>query len=99
MTKVDDLVTAEVDKLLKELQKNEREIKKSEREAIKLEKKIDGLHMDRRRIRTDLEKARNQLSTLKRYVWQSDNPNIVTLRNEILMAAKLIKDQGKQENG
>lgn len=45
-----------------------------------------------RLLKINLTDAKKQAGMLKKFVWTSDNPNIVELRNELLLVAKLTKD-------
>ena len=91
----DDIVNAEVDAIQKQIDKA--------REARSgISKKIKDHEAERRRLsgrseqlKKSLEHAKKESTRLKRFIWLSDNPNIVELRNQILLAAKLIIDQPK----
>ncbi len=89
---VKDMAFAEVQTIEKSIKKTVKEIRDSSNEIDRLEVKVDKLHDRHDRQKKSLEKAKRQATDLKRFVWTSDNPNIVELRSELLLAAKLLKD-------
>lgn len=90
-----DLTNTEVDAIQKKIDKALSDFDKAEQDQQAIYKKKEKLADKRRNLEKILKKAKNELTRLKRFVWTSDNPNIVELRNQILLAAKLIIDQPK----
>jgi len=95
---VNDLITTEIDSIEKNLRRIHREMKKAVREIEKQRKILGDLESQQWSAEKNLKTAKNQLTKLKRSVWNSDNPNIVELRSQLLLAAKLIQDHEKQAN-
>ncbi len=81
----DDVAQAEVDAVQKTIDLNKDQL-------IAAERKVSFLEKQREKLFVDLEVAKKQATHLKKFIWTSDDPNIVELRNQILLAAKLIKD-------
>jgi len=90
---IDDMINTEVTKIEKNLENVREKISECENEIAIKKQKIRQLLEIEARYERDLEKAKKQMTKLKRSVWTSDNPNIVELRNQLLMTAKLIDDQ------
>jgi len=70
----------------------EREIKKTQKQIVNLVKKEGQLDDELTDAEKSLTKTRRSAAKLKKSVWSSKDPNIVELRNQLLLAAKLIKD-------
>ena len=90
--KVKDMAFAEVQEIEKEIKKTCTEMDSAQATILRMETRIDNLDDkldDQRRL---LRKAKRQAADLKKFVWSSDNPNIVELRGELLLTAKLIQD-------
>ena len=95
----DDLANAEVDavqKRIDSLQSKDKKIKKQIQSLYTERERLEG-QIDR--ARDSLSKAKKQSAKLKKLVWTSDNPNLVDLRNQILLAAKLIQDDQITKKG
>ena len=75
---------SEVEQIDLELQDIEEFIKNRNQEINDSEKRI-------RKMRRELETQRNKMKALKAYVWKSIDPDVVRLRNELLMVVKLLK--------
>ena len=87
-----DAILAEVNAAERLVKKNQAQIRKAEREILKLESSISDLEIQQKTLIKNFENAKKQSARLKKFVWVSDDPNIVELRNQIMMAAKLIQD-------
>lgn len=81
----DDVSKAEIESIENNMIQTKEKMTILAEKHARLRVKYDGLE-------EDLDKARKQATNLKKFIWTSDDPNIATLRNEILLAAKLIKD-------
>lgn len=88
----DDLINAEVDAIQKKIDKTLSDFNKAEQDQQTIYNKKEKLTDKRRLLEKSLKKAKNESTRLKRFIWSSDNPNIVELRNQILLVAKLIID-------
>ena len=88
----DDLASAEVDAIQKRIDKTEEERSRIIQQIEDLESKWQKLSDKNEQLQASLKKAQKQFTQLKRFNWTSDNVNIVDLRNQLLLAAKLIKD-------
>ena len=95
MTKqsADDIINRQVLTIENDIAMINDDIHKTKDTIRKLDRKLEGLTDKRARLKKELDKAKTEMTALKRFVWQSDNPSVVALRNEVLLAAKLIKDQ------
>ncbi len=90
--KVKDMAFAEVRAIEKEIEKTRTEMSNAVKTISRLEIKIDNLDDKLEVQNRSLRKAKRQAADLKKFVWSSDNPNIVELRGELLLTAKLIQD-------
>jgi len=88
----DDLAYLEIDAAEKKVTSIESEIERIEKQIISLAKKGDKLENELRDAEKTLGKTRRSAAKLKKSVWSSKDPNIIDLRNQLLLAAKLIKD-------
>ena len=88
----DDLAYLEIAAAKKKVISIEREIKKIQKQVISLGKKVDRLEDELCDAEKTLGKTRRSAAKLKKSVWSSKDPNIIELRNQLLLAAKLIKD-------
>ncbi len=87
----DDLANLEIKAAEKRVKSVKREIKKIRKQMENLDTKNSELFGDLRDAEKALRNAESQAATLKRSVWSSKDPNIIELRNQLLLAAKLIK--------
>lgn len=87
-----EITEAEVIAAQKEVNKNERQITKAEKQRDQLRKDIDRLENKQYDLVKTLERVKKESAQLKKFIWTSDDPNIVILRDQLLLAAKLIKD-------
>ena len=101
MTKLSDkdFINAEVITIEESLANKDSEIDEvteeyllARRQASKLDRHGDELRIQRKQLESDLKRAKDDLGKLKRSVWISDDPNVIELRNQLLLAAKLVKD-------
>lgn len=46
-------------------------------------------------MREHQKRVDTEISNLRRYVWESDVPEVIDLRNELLLATKLTKEDSK----
>lgn len=88
----DDVANAEVEAIQAHIEKTEDEERKIIRRIERSESDLRRVHRDLEELWKSFHKAKKQVTELKKFVWKSNNPNMVALRNEILLAAKLIKD-------
>lgn len=88
----DDLAYLEIDAAEKKVTSIESEIERIEKQIISLAKKGSRLEGELRDAEKTLKKTRRSATKLKKSVWSSKDPNIIELRNQLLLAAKLIKD-------
>jgi len=88
----DDLANLEIEAAEKKVVLIEREIKKTQKQIVNLVKKERQLDDELTDAEKSLTKTRRSAAKLKKSVWSSKDPNIVELRNQLLLAAKLIKD-------
>lgn len=88
----DDLANLEIEGDEKRVASIEREIKRTLKQIEKLRDKVLSLDDDLEDAEKALRKARTSAAKLKKSVWSSKDPNIIDLRNQLLLAAKLIKD-------
>ena len=75
-----------------EIRAIEKQIRQTVIKMNELADEHDRLGKSHYKLTEELTEAKKQATQLKKFIWTSDNPNIVELRNEILLAAKLIKD-------
>lgn len=87
-----DLTNTEVDAIQKKIDKALSDFEKVEQDQQTIYKKKEKLADKRYNLEKELKRAKRQSTRLKKFIWSSDNPNIVELRNQILLAAKLIID-------
>lgn len=87
-----DLAYLEIDAAEKKVTSIESEIEGIEKQIISLAKKGNRLEDELHDAEKILTKTRRSAAKLKKSVWSSKDPNIVELRNQLLLAAKLIKD-------
>lgn len=95
MKSYDDLTNAEIDAIQKKIDKASDDFENILVDQNEIYKKKEKLADKRYNLEQRLEKAKKESARLKRFIWTSDNPNIVELRNQILLAAKLIIDHPK----
>lgn len=95
----EDIINSGIIAVKNSMTRKEAEIEKAKencfivnKQATELRKVKDQLIRQRKSLDADLSRAKKELSKLKVDVWKSDNPNVVELRNQLLVAAKLIKD-------
>lgn len=88
----DDLAYLEIDASEKRVASIERDMKRTLKQIEKLRDKAFSLDNDLEDAEKALRKARRSAANLKKSVWSSKDPNIIELRNQLLLAAKLIKD-------
>lgn len=88
----DDLANLEVEGAEKRVASVEREMKRTLNQIERLRDKALSLDDDLEDAEKALRKARTAAAKLKKSVWSSKDPNIIDLRNQLLLAAKLIKD-------
>lgn len=88
----DDLANAEIDAAKKRIDSLERKDRKIKRQIESLYEEREHLENQIDHAYDSLNRAKKQSAKLKKLVWKSDNPNLVDLRNQILLAAKLIQD-------
>lgn len=88
----DDLANLEIEGVEKRVNTIKREIRKTQKQMKNLNNKESELYDDLRNAEKALRSTERQAATLKRSVWSSKDPNIIDLRNQLLLAAKLIKD-------
>ena len=87
-----DMAFIEVQAIEKELEKTLQEMENAYTTIKRMETRVDNLDENYRGQNRRLKKAKQQAADLKKFIWSSDNPNIVELRGQLLLAAKLIKD-------
>lgn len=87
-----DLAYLEIDAAEKRVVSIESEIERIEKKIISLAKKGNRLEDELHDAEKTLGKTRRSAAKLKKSVWSSKDPNIIELRNQLLLAAKLIKD-------
>lgn len=85
-----------------EIKRIERHIEDVLDEIEIINKKISELNKKKKQLYNKVETRRDLIQNvkkqggeLKRFVWASDDPNIIEMRNDILVAAKLIKEPAK----
>lgn len=78
-------VETQIDQVGDDLIKAKEKISEANTRKRSIENRLESL-------RVDLSRAKKQAITLKKFVWQSDNPSIVELRNQLLLVAKLTND-------
>lgn len=89
---LNDMAFVEVRAIEKLMEKTTQEMENAYTTIKRMETRIDNLDDKYREQNRDLKKAKRQASDLKKFVWSSDNPNIIELRGELLLTAKLIQD-------
>lgn len=82
---------ADLNAAQKALDDNEKLIEKYEAEYEKIYELISAQIDERNKLRSKLEETKREATNLKKFIWSSNDQNIVELRNQLLMAAKLIK--------
>lgn len=87
-----DLANLEIEGAEKRVNSIKREIKKIQKQIHNLSDKELHLEDDLDDAEGALRKTHRSAAKLKKSVWSSKDPNIVDLRNQLLLAAKLIKD-------
>ena len=80
---------------MSDIEQAEHELKAIEDEILSDKKSQAEAEQLARNLSKKIAKNRQQLTSLKRHVWQSVDPEIVNLRNELLMVVKLTWDGGK----
>ncbi len=88
----EDLAHAEINIIQKMIDENLRQAHEAVIEIERLREVVNTLDERHDSLIKDLDKAKRQSSKLKKFIWTSDDPNITELRNEILLAAKLVQD-------
>ena len=83
---------ADLEAAQKEMDDNEKLIEKYTAEQDKMYRLKTNRINQRDKLKRKLAKAKREAANLKKFIWTSDNPNIVELRDQLLMAAKLIKE-------
>ncbi len=94
-----DLANAEINAVEAQIVKAQDDLRKIDDRLLEYNKKREKILDNLVSLRVSLEKAKKQATMLKKFVWTSDNPNIVDLRNQLLLAAKLIKDYDDPPKG
>lgn len=87
-----DIAFIEVRAIEKSIEQTEKEMEDANKTIKRMETRIDNLDEKLYKQNKSLRSAKRQSADLKKFIWSSDNPNIVELRGELLLAAKLIKD-------
>ena len=90
--KIKNLALAEVNAARSRLDKNQKEVMKAQDEIDRLRQLIDELCNQQNDLRTDLREARVRSDEMMEFIMESDDENVAALMNELLMAAKLVKD-------
>lgn len=75
-----------------EIEKSKIDLDEQLIELSKIEEQYLELIRQRESLDSELKNAKEELGKLKASVWRSSDPNVVELRNQLLMAAKLIKE-------
>lgn len=87
-----DLAYLEIDAAEKRVASIDSEIERTQKQVISLSEKVDRLEDELYDAEKTLREIRRSAAKLKKSVWSSKDPNIIELRNQLLLAAKLIKD-------
>jgi len=94
-----DLSNAEIDAVKAQIVEARDDLRKTDDRLLEYNKKRHKILENLESLKVNLERAKKQATVLKKFVWVSDNPNIVDLRNQLLLAAKLIKDHDDPPKG
>jgi len=87
-----DLAYLEIDAAGKRVASIESEIERTQKQVISFAEKVDRLEDELYDAEKALKEIRRSATKLKKSVWSSKDPNIIELRNQLLLAAKLIED-------
>lgn len=90
-----DIIASEITGIECEIELIDKEIKKVHNQISRRRKEIITLSDRRQNKQRLLKRTKSQGTKLKKFVWSTDDPNIIELRNEILVTAKLIQESGK----
>ncbi len=85
-------VEVEIDNKDSEIEKTRTELELVSSRVSELRNRVEKLYGERTILQDNFKIAKDDLGKLKRSVWISDDPNVIELRNQLLLAAKLVKD-------
>ncbi|KKN00260.1 hypothetical protein LCGC14_1139510 [marine sediment metagenome] len=95
----DDLIQMEMGTIQSEIDKLQREQNKISKRIKALEIQDDRLWRKAGRLTISLETAKKDSAKLKRMAWKSDNPNVVDIRDQLLLVAKKLQDTKQTAEG
>jgi len=91
-----DVIWAEVHSIEERISVDNTSLEDMKLRSRLLQKQIDEFNQEVRKLKDQLKEKEKQAETalinLKKYVWESDSPEVIELRNELLLATKLTKD-------
>lgn len=89
---LNDVAFAEVRAVERSIIQTTEEIDQTREELKTLRSERNRLGNERNKLTRKLNKVKKQPGVLKKLIWQSDDPEIVKLRNQLLLATKLVKE-------
>ncbi len=90
--KIKNLALAEINAARSRLDKNKKEITEAHDKIDRLKEIIHELGVQQTKLRSDFIAAQEQSDEMMEFIMESDDENVAALMNELLMAAKLVKD-------
>ncbi|KKN00259.1 hypothetical protein LCGC14_1139500 [marine sediment metagenome] len=87
-----DVALAEIRAIEASIVQAGEELEQTREELKTLRLERNRLGSERAKLTRKLNKIKNQPGMLKKLIWQSEDPEIVALRNQLLLATKLVKE-------
>lgn len=89
---IDEIALNKVYTIKKSITETQEKVEQICQEIKALTLRRKTLNQEYKNLTIYLNEAKKQSSALKKLIWKSNDPEIVSLRNQLLLAVKLVKE-------